>query len=69
MEWFGPVVAFIGLVLLVYGFKKDRRRILFAAGLILLLAGSLSDILQGVADGISPQSPAESAAQVTDPAD
>jgi hypothetical protein len=67
MEWFGPILAFIGVGLLLYGFNRNRRDILFAAGAILFLAGALSDFLRGFADGIRTEDRATSAVQVVGP--
>lgn len=52
MYWLGPILALAGLACLLYGFSKNNRKILFAAGLTLFLAGSLGDFLQGFKDGL-----------------
>jgi len=59
MYWVGPILGFIGVVCLLYGFFKNSRNMLLGAGIILFLAGSLGDFLQGFKAGYvqSPNQP------------
>jgi len=58
MYWIGPILAFIGLVAMIYGFVKNNRKILVVAGITLFLAGTLGDFLEGFKEGVTSEMPA-----------
>lgn len=60
MYWLAPILAFIGVAALLYGFSKNSRKILVAAGITLFLAGSLGDFLEGFKAGALSAAPAQS---------
>lgn len=51
MQWIGIAFALVGLALLLYGFAKNNRYILVAAGVALFLGGALPDFARGYLDG------------------
>jgi len=57
MYWLGPILGLIGVACLLYGFFKNSRNILLGAGIILFLAGSLGDFLQGFKAGFTGSPP------------
>lgn len=67
MEWIAVALAFLGLVLLLVGFWKNRRGLLVVAGIVLFLAGSLGDFLDRWVDTAS-QAEAEARALQARPA-
>ena len=62
MYWLPLILALVGFIALFYGFSKNNRKILFAAGIVLFLSGSLGEFLSGFKDGIMSQAPAQQAA-------
>lgn len=64
MEWITPVLAFVGLALLLVGFTKRNRWILVAAGLVLFVAGSSASFIRGLQDGYRASAPQQGAAPV-----
>lgn len=61
MEWITPILAFIGLVLLLVGFTKNNRWLLLSAGLVLFVAGSTPSFLRGLEDGHRAAAPGQEA--------
>lgn len=53
MYWIGPILALVGLALLVYGFHKNSRGLLALAGVTLFLAGTMTDFIDGFVKGFS----------------
>lgn len=51
MQWIGIAFALVGLVLLLYGFAKNNRYVLVAAGVALFLGGALPGFARGYLDG------------------
>lgn len=45
MEWIAVALAFLGVILLLVGFAKNRRGLLVVAGIVLFVAGSLGGFL------------------------
>jgi lipoprotein signal peptidase len=47
------VLLLAGLALLVVGYRRDHRRMLAAAAIVLVLAGAMPDFIDGLAHGWS----------------
>ena len=61
MGWITPVLAFIGLVLLLVGFTRNNRWTLLSACLVLFIAGSTPSFLRGLEDGYRAAAPGQDA--------
>lgn len=55
MYWISPILALVGLALLLYGFRKNNRVILVAAGFTLFLAGTITDMVEGFVAGVATE--------------
>lgn len=53
MYWFAVGATLVGLIALVWGYRKNNRNVLAAAGLLLLLAGGAEEFVAGFQDGVS----------------
>lgn len=53
MYWIAVGALMVGLVALLLGYRKNNRNILAVAAVLLLLAGSVEDVVKGFQDGVS----------------
>ncbi|MFC4727259.1 hypothetical protein [Coralloluteibacterium thermophilus] len=51
MDWMEGVLMLGALGVLIFGFVRNDRRILLAAGLVLFLGGTVGDVVQGFEQG------------------
>lgn len=51
MSWIESSLLLCGIVILVWGYRRNHRRLLLAGAIPLALGAGLSDVVTGVHDG------------------
>lgn len=52
LYWLDITLAIAGFVVLMIGYRRNSRKLLLAAALLLFLTGTLSEFSRGYADGV-----------------